>query len=245
METKIETRFESGKCKPMKKGIFGFLLLAAGTLLLLFNMELLPVEYRSVVFSWPMLLIAIGLINITSKDSFVLGAILILVGGFFILPKFLVLPINFVSLFWPVLLIAAGLLIMLKKWRFQKYLHAVRNSELSSGYIDETNIFGGNKTKVNTPEFKGGKMVNIFGGSEIDLTQTKLGEGQNILEVVCVFGGFVLIVPADWVIKVEAASVLGGFTDKRLSIKTQNGDNKELIIKGVVVLGGGELKSYG
>ncbi|MDD3875048.1 MAG: DUF5668 domain-containing protein [Bacteroidales bacterium] len=241
----MEKNYERRKCNSMKKGVFGFILLIAGALMLSFNLGVLPAEFKSVIFSWQMLLIAIGLINISSKDSFILGVVLILVGGFFILPKFLVLPDNFISLFWPVILILAGLMILLKKWTLRHHFHVAKETNNDSGFIEETNIFGGNKTKINAPTFKGGKIVNVFGGSEINLMHTQLDEGKNLLEIVCVFGGVLLIVPADWIIKVEVASVMGGFSDKRVSIKSKTDDTRELIIKGVVVFGGGELKSFG
>jgi len=44
------------KNRRMRKIMFGLLLLIAGSLLLAFNFELLPIEYKSIVFSWPMLL---------------------------------------------------------------------------------------------------------------------------------------------------------------------------------------------
>jgi len=59
------------------------------------------------------------------------------------------------------------------------------------------------------------------------------------------FGGCVLIVPSDWEVKVEVSAILGGVADKR--IPTTNyivEPKKELIIKGIVALGGCEIKSY-
>jgi len=115
---------------------------------------------------------------------------------------------------------------------------------LESGYIDETNIFGGSKRIISPSEFKGGKVTNIFGGSEINLTQTTLSEGKNVLDVTCMFGGVKIIVPSDWKVFVKVDAIMGGFDDKRMNIKADHDSTKELYIKGLALFGGGELKSY-
>lgn len=245
MET-VHQHFEIHHCrknKRMKKIIFGILLLLAGSLLLAFNLGALPIEYKRVVFSWPMLLIAIGLINLFSKESYFSGAILLLIGTYFIIPRAFPENADVIALYWPVLLIIIGIVIILKKSLFN-FKPKIKNTNTDSSFIEEVNIFGGNKHKVNAQVFKGGKLVNVFGGSHIDLTQTKLDEGKNTLEMVCVFGGVELIVPSDWVIHIEVASVLGGFADKRVINSTVAEPGKELYIKGVVVFGGGEIKNH-
>ena len=229
----------------MKKIMFGLLLLIAGSLLLAFNFELLPIEYKSIVFSWPMLLIAIGLINIFSKESYVMGGILLVIGSYFLIQRGFPDNSNIISLYWPVILIFVGIVIIVKKSFFNFHHHIEKNTTTDSSFIEEVNIFGGNKHNVNAPLFKGGKIINIFGGSHIDLTKTNLEEGKNTLEIVCVFGGVELIIPSDWIVHIEVASVLGGFGDKRAAINSSTQGNKELYIKGVVVFGGGEIKSYG
>jgi len=229
----------------MKKIMFGLLLLIAGSLLLAFNFEILPIAYKSIVFSWPMLLIAIGLINIFSKEGYVMGGILLVIGSYFLIQRGFPDNSSIISLYWPVVLIFVGIVIIVKKSTFNFHNHFEKNTTTDSSFIEEINIFGGNKHNVNAPLFKGGKIINIFGGSHIDLTKTNLEEGKNTLEIVCVFGGVELIIPSDWIVHIEVASVLGGFGDKRVAINSSTQSSKELYIKGVVVFGGGEIKSYG
>jgi hypothetical protein len=57
------------------------------------------------------------------------------------------------------------------------------------------------------------------------------------------FGGSNLIVPDDWKVKSEVVSILGGFSDKRLIVPNPDTE-KTLLVKGVVIFGGLELKSY-
>ena len=76
--------------------VCGLLFLKAGILLFAFNTGLLPVEYKSVVFSWPMLLVAIGLVWIFSRHKWITGIVLMLIGGFFLIPKLHIEDLNFV-----------------------------------------------------------------------------------------------------------------------------------------------------
>lgn len=244
MET---TTYFCRKRRFMKKIIFGILLIAAGILLLLFNTGYLPIEYRHIVFSWPVLLIAFGLINIFNKDSWVVGIVLLAVGGFFLAHHLLFFPQDFHLVFWPALLILFGLLSIVKRgfshhWH-DHHPHRQHDFRLDSGYIEEKNVFGGSKQKITPCEFKGGRIQNVFGGTELDLTQTTLAEGKNVLEIKCVFGGVSIIVPSDWVIHVEMTSVMGAFVDKRSGVPTAP-CTRELYIKGEAVFGGGEIKSY-
>ena len=244
MET---TTYFCTKHKRMKKIIFGLLLIIAGTLLLGFNVGLIPLEYKHIIFSWPMLLIAIGLMNIFGKESYFSGLILLCIGGFFLVPHFYNFPFNFTQLFWPILLILIGILVIAKRaFNHHPFHHHFNRTEsrLDSGYIFDKNVFSGNKIKISPCEFKGGKIENVFGGTEIDLRQTTLAEGKNVLEVKCVFGGVSLIVPPDWVIHIEISAVMGGFTDKRSIVPNTGSSNRELFIKGENVFGGGEIKSY-
>ena len=163
------------------------------------------------------------------------------------MPHLLFLPDNFEYSFWPVLLILVGILVIAKRTTFHNHFHNQQKSELKNeaGFIDIKNIFSGGKQKVPPTEFKGGKISNIFGGTELDLTQATLAPGTNVLEIECIFGGVSLIVPTDWVITIQVNAVMGGFADKRTIIKNTNEtSNSELIIKGSAIFGGGDVKSY-
>jgi predicted membrane protein len=106
-------------------------------------------------------------------------------------------------------------------------------------------VFGGGERQVVSQNFRGGKITAIFGGIELDLTRAALAPGVSEIEIACVFGGTTLIVPDDWNVTLEVTPVLGGFSDSRKLHAGRTVDpTKHLVIKGAVVLGGGELKSY-
>ena len=239
----------------MKKFVFGALVIAAGGLLLAFNMGYLPIMYKPIVFSWQSLLIALGITNLFNREGRVFGLILMGVGTFFMIPLIHGFSFSFVSVFWPVLLIFLGLLIIIKRSTAHRFHHRMHGKihgkdcrrqafKLEDGFIEESNIFSGTKRIIDPVEFKGGRISNIFGGTELDLTHVTLAEGRNVLEIECVFGGISLIVPADWNVQIAIESVLGGFTDKRRSINPTPDQNRVLVIKGSAIFGGGDIKNY-
>jgi hypothetical protein len=111
--------------------------------------------------------------------------------------------------------------------------------------IDDVAIFGGSEQKITSKNFKGGKISNIFGGSTFDLSDAELAPGRNVLDMFCLFGGSKIIVPAGWRVKIEVTAIFGGYNDKRrMPPKTDEVVERELVIRGVVIFGGGEIKSY-
>lgn len=232
-----------------KKGLLGFIIIAAGVLLLGFNFDIIPDSLHHILFSWQMLLIVIGTISLFSSENRTPGLILLFIGGFFMIPR--VLDFDTSKIFFPMLLIGVGLLILFKRGFGQRSTHRPRmnfnntydTTYVEEGYIQESNIFSGSKHKVVNQVFKGGHVSNVFGGTEIDLTQATLAEGKNELVIECIFGGVTLIVPSDWKVVLSVSSIMGGFSDKRSYIK-ESLDSRVLIVKGTAIFGGGEIKSY-
>lgn len=228
----------------MEKRIgIGILLVVAGGLILMSNFHIIPYEIKHYIFTWKSLLIAIGVISLLSNENKIPGIVLISIGTFFFLPDIFNLPFGFRQLFWPVLLVLVGVLIIFRKGHHGS-ISSHGESMNSSDYIDEVAIFGGGDRKITSKSFKGGKVTSIFGGSNFDFSDAELAEGTNVIDVFSVFGGSKYIVPGNWEIKTDVVSIFGGFSDKRKNYVKANGDNKVIIFKGLVVFGGGEIKSY-
>jgi hypothetical protein len=115
-------------------------------------------------------------------------------------------------------------------------------SYTSEDFIDATSIFGGVHKKMVSKNFKGGDVVTIMGGTEIDLTQADF-TGTARLDITQVMGGTKIIVPAHWEVRTEISAIFAGFEDKRQQPAMQNPD-KILIIDGTSIFGGIELKNY-
>jgi predicted membrane protein len=226
-----------------KRFLIGFVILLVGTSLLLSNLGILNYEIKRYILRWEMILIGLGLIFILSHESKVPGIILLVVGVALYMRDFLNLNFNFWQIFWPALLILAGILILFRRkidspsWE--------KKSVSEEDIIDEVAVFGGADKTINSQSFKGGKILAVFGGSSFNMTRAKLAPGKNYIEVLAIFGGMKLIVPEDWSVKISAVSIFGGFSDKhRVQSFTNSNPDNELIIKGIVIFGGGEIRSY-
>jgi len=243
----------------------------AGVFIVLIGIALLlplTADVRNWVISWPMLLIVMGLfIGLRHGFRGPAWLILILVGGTFLIEK--VDPnISFREYLVPAILISIGLLFIFRPRRRRfcgpeetKIADSTESSvtanpplenkpaekmpgekNYSQDYIDSTSIFGGNKKNVLSKNFKGGDIVNIFGGSEINLGQADFN-GIVELEVTQIFGGTKLVVPSNWEVKPEMTAIFGGIEDKR-DVGTTSNPDKVLVLRGTSIFAGIEIKSF-
>lgn len=225
------------------KVAIGLVLIVLGFMLIIRNTGLMPGYFEDIIFSWQMLLIAIGFVMLFGTGNKTPGLIVMAVGGFFILPEVLDMPFRTYRLFWPAVFIIIGIIVLSNaRWFSKAGWHSESSS--SSDVVDMVNIFGGGERRCMSQNFKGGKISCVFGGGEIDLTKARLAEGTSEIELACVFGGVTLIVPPDWNIIIDVTPVLGGFSDSRKISGSVIDMSRTLVIKGAVVFGGGEIKSY-
>jgi len=225
------------------RAIIGVILVLVGFFLVMRNTGIFPDFIDNVIFSWPMLLVIIGLVlTIGSSGGKTSGIIVLAVGAFFLIPHIFRETFD-VNMFWPSIFIIIGVVFIFSK---RKGWNSVSTTApVGDDYIDYVHIFSGGERQIVSENFRGGKVTAVFGGSEIDLTKAKLAPGVSELELACVFGGTTIIVPDDWNVKIEVVPILGGFGDSRKLNPGRTVDTtKQLIIKGAVVFGGGEVKSY-
>lgn len=210
------------------------------------------------LFSWQMLLIAIGLF-VGLKKNFRDGGwfVPIIIGGAFLANDYF-LDGDLRRHMWPLIIIVVGVLFILRPRRKDWHSWAEKKNAGSQAetikplseehysqddFIDSTCIFSGNKKVILSKNFKGGDLVNIFGGCEVDLTQADMTAPAE-LEVTAIFGGATLIVPSNWAIKSEAVTIFAGISDKRkIGVMTEPA-TRTLILKGTMIFGGMEIRSY-
>jgi len=226
-----------------KRYWFGIFLVLIGAILLLDNLYIFPFYLPYYFFSWQSILIVIGLYLLLVKEKREKGLIVIIIGIVFLLPEIFNISTRRMFEFWPVILILAGIGILLRKTGGRH----IRSEDADRvEYLDEINIFSGKKTIITNRNFKGGNVTSVFGGAEIDFSRADLGEKIVVLDSFTLFGSFKIIVPPDWTLKLEISCLFGGFSDDRRtsSVEVVTNPDKVLILKGVAIFGGGEVKSY-
>jgi predicted membrane protein len=259
-ENKTDEQFWQEAEKSHKRGkvLGGFLLVIIGSLFL--GREL-GMEIPAWVFTWKTLLIGIGLvIGVKSNFRSWKWVILIAIGSAYLIsdfnPELALRPI-----LWPVLIIILGLMVIFKpknKFGFRhrrhrryydryahRYYDKYSNAQpVNEDMIEATTVFGSVKKNIISKNFKGGEITTVLGGAEINLSQASF-EGTVTLEITNVLGGTVLFVPANWEVHSQVDTVMGSVEDKRVIQNNIVADNnKILVIKGSVVMGGIEIKSF-
>lgn len=223
-------------------------------------------------FTWPVLLIGIGLFSGIKHRFRRMGWLIpVVIGGVFLAGD-LSPNIHLEPYLWPVLLMAAGLFIIFRPKNRRCRGGGPGNDDFTdkedtgaetstasaerqlgtddwqtavpdrSDTIDATAVFGGVKKNVLSKTFKGGDITTFMGGAEINLTQADFN-GRAVIDCFNMFGGTKLIIPPDWEVQSEVTAIFGGVDDKRPTAAGVSAD-KVLYLDGTCFFGGLEIKSY-
>lgn len=214
------------------------------------------------LFTWPMILVLIGLYSFL-KHGFRSPApfILFIVGGVFLLDE-IALDISLKHYLWPAIFIIIGLFIIFRPkgrycrnrdWNNQPddlsaTTAATSTEDRSNATQDQndvlniTTVFGGVKKKVLSKHFKGGDILSMMGGTEVDLSQADF-TGRITIDNFTMFGGTKLIIPPDWNIQSEVVAIFGGVDDKRPPASNYD-PGKVIFLEGTCLFGGIEIKSF-
>ncbi len=222
-----------------RSALAGLVFVGIGAVLLLDNLRVIPWQVSYYLLQWENILIALGLILVITGDNNKPGYILIGLGVVFSLEEWLDVDVDFWDL-WPVALIVLGAYIITRTRKTDHELN-YRDQESINDVIEDTAIFGGGDKVITSENFQGGTLTAICGGSNIDLTQSKLADGKHVIDVFYLFGGSKIRVPQDWTIHLQTTGIFGGMSDKRKFIDSNSDPKKELYIKGVAIFGGSEI----
>jgi predicted membrane protein len=254
---RIERRERRAARKNNGNVLAGILLLIVGGGLLLRQMDYpLPAW----LFTWPMIVITAGIFIGAINRFRDFGWLLICAVGFFFLADDIWPNFKVGDYILPAVIIMVGLALLFRP-RFKTHYKATfgwknadddyteeaetfkANKKASkSDVLDVAAVFGAVKKSLFSKTFKGGEIVSVFGGVEIDLSQADF-EGKVVIESVQIFGGATLIVPPTWQVRSEAVAIFGGIEDKRKQVVQQEPE-RILVLEGFAMFGGIEIKSY-
>lgn len=195
------------------------------------------------LFSWPMILIAIGM-YMGGRQAFRMGGwvVLLIIGSVFLAADMMD-DLDMRHYLFPTIIVTIGLYMIFKPrgGKGRRSWDSATNS--SEDAIEATSIFGATKKNIITKDFKGGEITNLFGGTDLNFGQADI-QGAAVINMNIAFGGAKLIVPGHWNIQSEVVCIFGGIDDKRHLAKDVTPSGKTLILKGTCVFGGIDIKSY-
>jgi hypothetical protein len=166
--------------------------------------------------------------------------------------------------YWPLLIVGAGLLIVWRSMRpvrpdvedytdvgaapaFGASAASPAVSAAPAGTdagneitLNQFAFLGGVTRKVTSPRFRRGTASVFMGGVVLDFRGSEASGGESSIEVFAMWGGIEIKVPPDWEVVNEISALLGGVDDK--SAHTQPLRHR-LVLRGIVVMGGVEVKS--
>lgn len=235
-----------------------------GTILLIGGFALLANKMGAPLpdwlFTWPMILILVGL-SIGLKDRFRNpGSWIMLALGLFFLANENITGFNFKIYMGPLILIVVGLAFILRprgsdgNGCSKRLAHNPNAGEGEPIYTNDPSsyeaevinvnaVFSGVKKNILSKNFVGGTITTFMGGAEINLLQADIHQ-PTVLELNNVFGGTKIIIPSNWDVKNMVTAVFGGVEDKRNFSALNPEPGKTILIKGACVFGGIEVSSY-
>jgi predicted membrane protein len=247
------------------RALSGLIILAIG---IIFFLRSFGLEIPDWIVSWHTILIFVGL-YIGFKKNFTgnVWLVFLIIGTYFTLND--IVNFNLGRFYFPIAFIILGLYLILRprksvqsQWKKKAAFQdsgffngdeplTAEQSPVSQTHqagedkevVDFVAIFAGTHHKIFSKNFKGGNVTAIFGGCELHMTQADFTD-TIVLDVVAIFGGTKLIIPSSWEVKSEITAIFGGVDDKRVIVPFVEGPRKTLIIKGVALFGGVEIKNY-
>ena len=242
--------------KRTSNGVWGgAIIVLIGVIALLSNFDINTPHW---LFEWHTFMLAIGLI-IGFKRNFRGGGWLVLtiIGGIFTLDSILDIDYDLSRILFPAALIGLGAYLILRPKNGTCRSRRKSNYDVASGdvtgvpfeptskqdLLNSINVFGGSNQKVFSKNFQGGEVFAVFGGCDVDLTQADFSK-EIYIEVTAIFGGCKIIVPPTWEVKSEITAIFGGVDDKRAIMLTHDATSKRIILRGLAMFGGVEIRSY-
>jgi len=163
------------------------------------------------------------------NSRLIIGILIILVGVSFLI-NFPVFKFVFaLFIIWIGIKVLTG---NREKFEFQSI------GETEEDKISRILIFSGINRRFLSKNFRGGEVVAIFGGGDIDLSKVNTEEKEITLDVVAIFSGLRVKVPDAWTIKSEGVGIVGGFNN---NTKQKGKRIVTVAVKGIAIFGGVDI----
>lgn len=256
-------KYDRQGAAPAVQIVMGLAIAIMGLLFTLDNLHIL--RARDYLRYWPVAFVAIGAAQIAQARTSARvwsGSIWIAIGVIMLTDRLGLWHINVWAL-WPLVLVVIGGRIFWRAFRpgeapvLPNPQWTTPTAGQGSGFspgrpwassttsADSTTsamaMLGGFDRKVVSPAFRRAELTAFMGGGKLDLLDAKLADGQGVVDVFAVMGGFEIRVPETWEVKVEVTPFMGHCGDTRTP---RSGDAAgHLIVRGFVMMGGVDIKN--
>jgi hypothetical protein len=120
----------------------------------------------------------------------------------------------------------------------------IRLDDSAAAQVDDVwhmvNIFGGSTRRGAWDVPREIRMLNLFGGAELDFTDARFSAQTTRITMFCMFGGASFYVREGMRTVTKTFAIFGGIDDRAPSSPDRNAPT--LIIQGVALFGGAEIK---
>lgn len=134
---------------------------------------------------------------------------------------------------WPLFVVLFGVLFLVGRSRRTL---GVDVSERDAGSVSAVTVFGGTERRITGPGFRGGDVIVLFGGAELDLRDADVTDPPASIECIVLFGGAEIHVPDDLTVDVDVLGLFGGSEDTRPP--STSGQGADLVVTGLALFGG-------
>ena len=239
--------------------LLGALILGAGVVLLLDQQGILSAD-RVFNYFWPAVLIAAGIVTLVGcrgrGGRGLWGFIMLGWGILLLLSNLGIGHFRFESV-WPLAVIGIGIAMIYQAMsgrgscadgtarpQWMDYVNPWSRSGSDDSDLNHVAIFGGFNKRSTTKTFRGGKLIALCGGFQIDLRKADMEADTAVIEAVAIMGGGEIKVPEHWQVSMDGIGIFGGYSDESSQQQPAPGVTpKKLIVKGVAVLGGVVVKN--
>ena len=228
------------------------ILIAAGTVLFLDNLGLLP--FAHVRAYWPLAISAFGVSRLFQSrcgSNIVWSWTMIAIGVLLTLGNLGIMHVGMGSL-WPLFLIAAGASMLFRRTAGPRMPstspgeNASIASSFSGGYLRENVAFSSTSRRIDSANFEGADLSASFGELKIDLRGATISTANReaVIEANATFGAIKLRIPEAWRVVVRGTAVFGTYEDKTVPPRPSPGvDPPTLVINGNSAFGAVEIEN--
>ncbi len=257
---------------PTPRIFAALLLIAAGILLFLANIGLLPIH--DIWHYWPLVLIAVGVGRMLGRhpQERAWGVLLVVFGAIFLGSNLGLFHLHTSDGSWIIALILLGVgistLITVAYPGSGPIPWARRNAMRAAGmhtrrppvhysraagfpeavassenFLQDNAVFSAVKRRIETHQLEGGDLSSVFGNIELDLRLCRMAGPSTTIQVSAVFGVIKLRIPEAWRVAMNVTGAMGNCEDKTLPLTAPDPSAPLLIVQGSYAFGGVEIES--